>query len=50
MFEIISLKYKFKISQNRTDEDRISILQNLNEKKNENYLIHNIMQDFYELG
>ncbi|WP_186645333.1 FMN-binding negative transcriptional regulator [Fluviispira vulneris] len=48
-FEILSLKSKFKISQNRTDEDRISIMQNLNEKKNENYLIHNIMQDFYEL-
>ncbi len=31
-------------------KDGISILQNLNEKKNENYLIHNIMQDFYELG
>ncbi|WP_161597785.1 hypothetical protein [Fluviispira multicolorata] len=43
-FEIMSLKSKFKISQNRTDEDRISIIQNLNEKSNDNYLIHNIMQ------
>ncbi|APJ02795.1 FMN-binding negative transcriptional regulator [Silvanigrella aquatica] len=49
-FKIKSIESKFKISQNRSKEDQISVIKNLQKSKDDTLFIHNIMKQYYEIN